>query len=203
MLVIFLFAIDATIVSTAMPTIVARLGGLELYSWVFSIYMLTSALTTPLFGKLSDLFSRRRRHLCAVVHPRRNSFSSRNTRKDAGIHQQCLGSRLHPGSARRRYHRRELELAVGVFRQPSHNRGRLGSDRDRSEGRKSHPSCPPSRSQRRGGIAARATFNFLCFSRKLTVHAPGESRNHRSRGPRFGHSIRISSYRAQGRGADD
>jgi len=59
MLVIFLFAIDATVVSTSMPTIVARLGGLELYSWVFSIYMLTSALTTPLFGKLSDLFSRR------------------------------------------------------------------------------------------------------------------------------------------------
>ena len=59
MLVIFLFAIDATIVSTSMPTIVAKLGGLELYSWVFSIYMLTSALTTPIFGKLSDLFSRR------------------------------------------------------------------------------------------------------------------------------------------------
>ena len=46
MLVIFLFAIDSTIVSTSMPTIVAKLGGLELYSWVFSIYMLTSALTT-------------------------------------------------------------------------------------------------------------------------------------------------------------
>ncbi len=59
MLVIFLFAIDATIVSTSMPTIVAKLGGLDLYSWVFSIYMLTSALATPVFGKLSDLFSRR------------------------------------------------------------------------------------------------------------------------------------------------
>ena len=34
-----------------------QLGGLELYSWVFSIYMLTSALTTPIFGKLADLFS--------------------------------------------------------------------------------------------------------------------------------------------------
>ncbi|HEU5464001.1 MAG TPA: MDR family MFS transporter, partial [Candidatus Binatia bacterium] len=66
MLVILLFAIDATIVSTAMPTIVARLGGLELYSWVFSIYMLTSALTTPLFGKLSDLYSRRRLMLIGV-----------------------------------------------------------------------------------------------------------------------------------------
>ena len=59
MLVIFLFAIDATIVSTSMPTIVAKLGGLELYSWVFSIYMLTSALTTPIFGKLADLYSKR------------------------------------------------------------------------------------------------------------------------------------------------
>ncbi len=66
MLVIFLFAIDATIVGTAMPTIVSRLGGLELYSWVFSIYMLTSALTTPVFGKLSDLFSRRRLMLTGI-----------------------------------------------------------------------------------------------------------------------------------------
>lgn len=66
MLVIFLYAIDATIVSTAMPTIVAKLGGFELYSWVFSIYMLTSALTTPLFGKLSDLYSQRRLMLIGI-----------------------------------------------------------------------------------------------------------------------------------------
>ena len=66
MLVIFLFAIDATIVSTSMPTIVAKLGGLGLYSWVFSIYLLTSALTTPLFGKLADLFSRRRLMLIGI-----------------------------------------------------------------------------------------------------------------------------------------
>lgn len=67
MLVIFLFAIDATIVSTSMPTIVARLGGLELYGWVFSIYMLTSALSTPVFGKLADLFSRRRLMLAGIA----------------------------------------------------------------------------------------------------------------------------------------
>ncbi|MSP40094.1 MAG: MFS transporter [Deltaproteobacteria bacterium] len=67
MLVIFLFAIDATIVSTSMPTIVARLGGLELYGWVFSIYMLTSALTTPIFGKLADLFSKRRLMLIGIA----------------------------------------------------------------------------------------------------------------------------------------
>src|SRR5688572_22587157 len=66
MLVIFLFAIDATIVSASLPTIVARLGGLELYSWVFSIYMLTSALATPIYGKLSDLFSRRNLMLVGI-----------------------------------------------------------------------------------------------------------------------------------------
>jgi EmrB/QacA subfamily drug resistance transporter len=67
MLVILLFAIDATIVSTSMPTIVAKLGGLELYSWVFSIYMLTSALTTPVFGKLADLFNRRNLMLVGIA----------------------------------------------------------------------------------------------------------------------------------------
>jgi EmrB/QacA subfamily drug resistance transporter len=66
MLVIFLFAIDSTIVSTSMPTIVAKLGGLELYSWVFSIYMLTSALTTPIFGKLADLYNRRNLMLVGI-----------------------------------------------------------------------------------------------------------------------------------------
>ncbi len=67
MMVIFLFAIDATIVSTSMPTIVAKLGGLDLYSWVFSIYMLSSALTTPIFGKLADLFSKRRLMLIGIA----------------------------------------------------------------------------------------------------------------------------------------
>lgn len=66
MLVIFLFAIDATIVATSMPTVVAQLGGLELYSWVFSIYMLASALATPIFGKLADLYSRRRLMLTGI-----------------------------------------------------------------------------------------------------------------------------------------
>src|ERR1044072_271774 len=67
LLVIFLFAIDATVVSAAMPTIVGKLGGLELYSCVFSSYMLTSALGTPLFGNLSDLYGRRRLMLAGIV----------------------------------------------------------------------------------------------------------------------------------------
>ena len=66
MMVIFLFAIDGTVVSAAMPTIVGKLGGLELYSWVFSAYMLTSALSTPLFGNLSDLYGRRRLMLIGI-----------------------------------------------------------------------------------------------------------------------------------------
>ena len=66
LLVIFLFAVDATVVSAALPTIVGKLGGLELYSWVFSSYMLTSALATPLFGNLSDLYGRRRLMLIGI-----------------------------------------------------------------------------------------------------------------------------------------
>jgi EmrB/QacA subfamily drug resistance transporter len=66
MLAIFLFAVDATIVGAGLPTIVGKLGGLELYSWVFSIYMLASALATPLFGALSDLYGRRRFMLLGI-----------------------------------------------------------------------------------------------------------------------------------------
>ncbi|MFY0543616.1 MDR family MFS transporter [Brevibacillus sp. H7] len=59
MLGMLLGALDMTIVSTAMPQIIAELGGLTYYSWVFSAYMLTSTIFVPLFGKLSDLFGRR------------------------------------------------------------------------------------------------------------------------------------------------
>ncbi len=59
MLSLFMAAIEGTVVATAMPTIVAELGGLANYSWVFSAYMLTSTTTVPLYGKLSDLYGRR------------------------------------------------------------------------------------------------------------------------------------------------
>jgi EmrB/QacA subfamily drug resistance transporter len=59
MLSIFLVALDGTIVSTAMPTIAGDLNGFSLYAWVPSIYLLTSAVTTPLYGKISDLFGRK------------------------------------------------------------------------------------------------------------------------------------------------
>ena len=60
MLTTFLTALDGSIVSTAMPTITGQLGGFNLYSWVFSIYLLTSTVTVPIYGKLADLFGRKR-----------------------------------------------------------------------------------------------------------------------------------------------
>ena len=52
-------AIEATIVSTAMPQIVSQLGDLHLYSWVFSSFLLTQTATTVIFGKLADLYGRK------------------------------------------------------------------------------------------------------------------------------------------------
>jgi EmrB/QacA subfamily drug resistance transporter len=54
-----LAALEATVVGAAMPTVVASLGGLEHFSWVFSAYLLTSTVTVPIWGKLSDLYGRR------------------------------------------------------------------------------------------------------------------------------------------------
>ncbi len=62
----FLAALEATVVGTAMPTVIASLGGLELYSWVFSAYLLASTVTVPAWGKLSDLYGRRPLYLLAI-----------------------------------------------------------------------------------------------------------------------------------------
>ena len=59
MLGMSLAALDTTIVGTAMPSIVGKLGGITLYSWVFSVYLLTSTTTVPIYGKLADLFGRK------------------------------------------------------------------------------------------------------------------------------------------------
>ncbi|MGD7043508.1 MDR family MFS transporter [Jeotgalibacillus proteolyticus] len=59
MLAMFVGAIEATIVSTAMPSIAADLGGFDLYSWVFSSYLLMSTVTVLIYGKLSDLYGRK------------------------------------------------------------------------------------------------------------------------------------------------
>jgi EmrB/QacA subfamily drug resistance transporter len=56
---LFLVALDQTIVGTALPKIVTSLGGNELYTWVVTIYLLTSTITVPFYGKLSDIYGRR------------------------------------------------------------------------------------------------------------------------------------------------
>jgi EmrB/QacA subfamily drug resistance transporter len=56
----FMSAVEATIVATAMPTIVAELGGFALLSWVFAAYLLAQAVTIPIYGRLADLYGRRR-----------------------------------------------------------------------------------------------------------------------------------------------
>ncbi len=59
MVATFLTAIESTIISTAMAAIARDLGDSQLFSWVFSLYLLTAAVTTPIYGKLADLFGRK------------------------------------------------------------------------------------------------------------------------------------------------
>jgi len=56
----FLAAIEGTIVSTAMPSITGELQGIQQYSWIISIYLLATVITTPVYGKLSDLYGRKK-----------------------------------------------------------------------------------------------------------------------------------------------
>jgi EmrB/QacA subfamily drug resistance transporter len=55
----FMAAMEATVIGTAMPTVVADLGGLELYGWVGAVYMLTMTVTMPVYGKLADVIGRK------------------------------------------------------------------------------------------------------------------------------------------------
>lgn len=59
MVAMFMAAIEGTIVATAMPSIVADLGGFSLFSWVFSAFLLAQAVTIPIYGKLADLYGRK------------------------------------------------------------------------------------------------------------------------------------------------
>src|SRR3989454_9096287 len=59
LLALFLFALDQTVVGTALPKIITDLKGNELYTWSVTIYLLTSTISGPIYGKLSDLFGRR------------------------------------------------------------------------------------------------------------------------------------------------
>ncbi len=56
----FMAAVESTIVATAMPTIVAELGGFDLFSWIFAVYLLTQAVSIPVYGRLADIYGRKR-----------------------------------------------------------------------------------------------------------------------------------------------
>src|SRR5262249_4998919 len=56
---LFLGALDQTVVGTALPKIVTDLGGNEYYTWVVTIYLLTSTISVPFYGKLSDIYGRK------------------------------------------------------------------------------------------------------------------------------------------------
>ena len=62
-----LAALELTIVGTAMPTVIASLGGLKHYSWVFSAYLITSTVPVPVWGKLSDIYGRRRLYQIGIA----------------------------------------------------------------------------------------------------------------------------------------
>jgi EmrB/QacA subfamily drug resistance transporter len=64
---IFLSSLDQTIVSTAMPTIVRQLGGLDIFSWVFTAYMVTSTIAVMLSGKLGDMRGRKTVYFWGIV----------------------------------------------------------------------------------------------------------------------------------------
>ena len=67
MLGMFLAALDQTIVSTALPTIVGELGGLNHLSWVVTSYLLATTASTPLYGKLGDMYGRKPVFLAAIL----------------------------------------------------------------------------------------------------------------------------------------
>jgi EmrB/QacA subfamily drug resistance transporter len=67
LLALFLGALDQTVVGTALPKIVTDLGGNDLYTWVVTIYLLTSTISVPFYGKLSDIYGRRPLLMIGIV----------------------------------------------------------------------------------------------------------------------------------------
>lgn len=67
MVTMFFSSMNQTVVSTAIPTIVGDLKGFELYAWIFSAFMMTSAITVPIYGKLSDVYGRKPFYIFGLI----------------------------------------------------------------------------------------------------------------------------------------
>ena len=67
MAAVFLAAMESTVVATAMPTVIASLGGIRIYSWTFSAFLLTSTVTMPIWGRLADQVGRRPAYLAGLT----------------------------------------------------------------------------------------------------------------------------------------
>lgn len=66
MAAMFLAAMESTVVATAMPTVIASLGGIRIYSWTFSAFLLTSTVSMPIWGRLADYLGRRSAYLIGL-----------------------------------------------------------------------------------------------------------------------------------------
>jgi EmrB/QacA subfamily drug resistance transporter len=66
MATLFLAAMESTVVATAMPTVIASLGGIRIYSWTFSAFLLTSTVSMPIWGRLADQLGRRPAYLTGL-----------------------------------------------------------------------------------------------------------------------------------------
>lgn len=67
LLTMFFSSLDQTVVSTALPVIIGDLRGFAIYAWVFTAYMMTSAITVPIYGKLSDIYGRKPFYIFGLV----------------------------------------------------------------------------------------------------------------------------------------
>ena len=67
LLALFLGALDALVISAAMPTMVADLGGLDLYSWAYSAYLLARTVSLPVFGKLADIYGTKNLYIVSIL----------------------------------------------------------------------------------------------------------------------------------------
>ena len=114
-----MIAIEATIVATAMPQIVGQLGGLQLYSWVFSSFLLTQTATTVVFGKLADLYGRKHVMLVGIAIFLAGSIAVRLRLVDASLIAFRLVQGLGAGAIQ------PIAMTVVGDLYPAHERGKV------------------------------------------------------------------------------